>query len=49
VFYTGDFDWNGRTYRGSQDKTLTATLRQPFDLLALTNTTWQRKKAGGTL
>jgi hypothetical protein len=31
-----------------KDQTLTATLRQPFDLLALTNTTWQRKKAGGT-
>ena len=27
--------------------TLTATLRQPFDLLAITNTTWQRKKAAG--
>ena len=26
-----------------KDQTLTATLRQPFDLLALTNTTWQRK------
>ena len=30
-----------------KDQTLTATLRQPFDLLALTNTTWQRKKATG--
>ena len=30
-----------------KDQTLTATFRQPFDLLALTNTTWQRKKAGG--
>ena len=27
--------------------TLTATFRQPFDLLAITNTTWQRKKAAG--
>ena len=31
-----------------KDQTLTATFRQPFDLLALTNTTWQRKKATGT-
>ena len=31
-----------------KDQTLTATLRQPFDLLALTNTTWQRKKATGS-
>ena len=30
-----------------KDQTLTATFRQPFDLLALTNTTWQRKKATG--
>ena len=30
-----------------KDKTLTATFRQPFDLLALTNTTWQSKKAAG--
>jgi hypothetical protein len=26
---------------------LTATFRQPFDLLAITNTTWQREKAAG--
>jgi hypothetical protein len=26
-----------------KDHTLTATFRQPFDLLAITNTTWQRK------
>ena len=25
-------------------RTLTATFRQPFDLLAITNTTWQRKR-----
>ncbi len=31
-----------------KDQTLTATLRQPFDLLAVTNTTWQREKAAGT-
>jgi hypothetical protein len=31
-----------------KDQTLTATFRQPFDVLALTNTTWQRKKAAGT-
>lgn len=30
-----------------KDQTLTATFRQPFDLLAITNTTWQRKKAAG--
>jgi site-specific DNA recombinase len=30
-----------------KDHTLTATFRQPFDLLAITNTTWQRKKAAG--
>jgi hypothetical protein len=28
-----------------KDHTLTATFRQPFDLLAITNTTWQREKA----
>ena len=27
-----------------KDHTLTATFRQPFDLLAVTNTTWQRKR-----
>jgi hypothetical protein len=27
--------------------TLTATFRQPFDLLAITDTTWERKKAAG--
>jgi hypothetical protein len=32
-----------------KDQTLTATFRQPFDLLALTNTTWQRKRPPGTL
>lgn len=31
-----------------KDQTLTATFRQPFDLLAVTNTTWQREKAAGT-
>ncbi|HLM23878.1 MAG TPA: hypothetical protein VK274_02425 [Pyrinomonadaceae bacterium] len=31
-----------------KDQTLTVTFRQPFDLLALTNTTWQREKAAGT-
>jgi hypothetical protein len=30
-----------------KDHTLTATFRRPFDLLAVTNTTWQRKKAAG--
>lgn len=35
-----------RTQHG-RDKTLTATFRQPFDLLAITNMTWQRKKAAG--
>jgi hypothetical protein len=30
-----------------KDQTLTATFRQPFDILALTNRTWQRKKAAG--
>jgi hypothetical protein len=30
-----------------KDHTLTATFRQPFDLLAITNTTWQREKAAG--
>src|SRR5215213_2760220 len=30
-----------------KDHTLTATFRQPFDLLVITNTTWQRKKAAG--
>jgi hypothetical protein len=24
-------------------------VRQPFDALALTNTTWQKKKVGGTI
>ena len=28
-----------------KDQTLTATFRQPFDLLAVTNTTWQKEKA----
>jgi hypothetical protein len=28
----------------ARDQTLTATFRQPFDLLAPTNTTWQREK-----
>src|ERR1044072_212948 len=28
---------------------LTATFRQPFDLLAVTNTTWQREKAAGNV
>jgi len=28
-----------------KDHTLTTTFRQPFDLLAITNTTWQREKA----
>jgi len=32
-----------------KDHTLTATFRQPFDLLAITNTTWQREKAAGVL
>jgi hypothetical protein len=32
-----------------KDQTLTATFRQPFDLLAVTNTTWQREKAAGTV
>ena len=27
-----------------EDQTLTATFRQPFDVLAITNTTWQEKK-----
>jgi hypothetical protein len=31
-----------------KDHTLTATFRQPFDLLAITNTTCQREKAAGT-
>ena len=31
-----------------KDQTLTAMFRQPFDLLAITNTTWQREKAAGT-
>jgi hypothetical protein len=31
-----------------KEQTLTATFRQPFDLLALTNTNWQREKAAGT-
>jgi hypothetical protein len=30
-----------------KDQTLTATFRQPFDRLAITNTTWQREKADG--
>jgi hypothetical protein len=30
-----------------KDHTLTATFRQPFDLIAITNTTWQREKAAG--
>jgi len=30
-----------------KDHTLTATFRQPFDLLAITNTTWEREKAAG--
>ena len=28
-----------------KDQTLTAKFRQPFDLLAVTNTAWQRQKA----
>jgi hypothetical protein len=32
-----------------KDHTLTATFRQPFDLLVITNTTWQRKKAAWTI
>ena len=32
-----------------KDQTLTATFRQPFDVLALTNTTWQRKRPPATL
>ncbi len=32
-----------------KDHTLTATFRQPFDLLAITNTTWQREKAAGNV
>jgi hypothetical protein len=30
-----------------KDQTLTATFRQPFDILAVTNTAWQREKAAG--
>lgn len=30
-----------------KDRTLTATFRQPFDILAVTNTAWQRQKAAG--
>ena len=30
-----------------RDRTLTATFRQPFDILAVTNTAWQRQKAAG--
>jgi transposase len=30
-----------------KDQTLTATFRQPFDVLAITNTSWQKEKAAG--
>jgi hypothetical protein len=33
--------------RTQPGRTLTATFRQPFDLLAITNTTWQREEAAG--
>lgn len=39
-----DFVCSNSTWK---DQTLTATFRQPFDLLAVTNTAWQRQKAAG--
>ena len=30
-----------------KDRTLTATFRQPFDILAVTNTAWQKQKVAG--
>src|SRR5882724_493130 len=39
-----DFVCSNSTWK---DRTLTATFRQPFDLLAVTNTAWQRQKAAG--
>ncbi len=30
-----------------KDRTLTATFRQPFDILAVTNTAWRRQKVAG--
>lgn len=39
-----DFVCSNSTWK---DRTLTATFRQPFDILAVTNTAWQREKAAG--
>jgi site-specific DNA recombinase len=39
-----DFVWSNSTWK---DQTLNATFRQPFDILAVTNTAWQREKAAG--
>jgi site-specific DNA recombinase len=39
-----DFACSNSTWK---DRTLTATFRQPFDILAITNTAWQRQKAAG--
>jgi hypothetical protein len=39
-----DFVCSNSTWK---DQTLTATFRQPFDRLAVTNTAWQNEKAAG--
>ena len=39
-----DFVCSNSTWK---DQTLTATFRQPFDILAVTNKAWQNEKAAG--
>lgn len=39
-----DFVCSNSTWK---DRTLTATFRQPFDILAVTNTAWEKQKAAG--
>ncbi len=39
-----DFVCSNSTWK---DRTLTVTFRQPFDILAVTNSAWQREKAAG--
>jgi hypothetical protein len=39
-----DFVCSNSTWK---DQTLTATFRQPFDILAVTNSAWQNEKAAG--
>ena len=45
VVYAEDVPATVAFYRHVSGLELSATFRQPFDLLAITNTTWERKEA----